>query len=115
MLLAHFIWQTVLKPLSGTNAKNGAITPSLTPTMDFGLWRSYSAVTVSPSGPRKLFKGVTTEQARCYSAGKHGEKICIGYQLLKLTGTNLVLTAGKLLLHQQAYSMTANFCTTVKP
>jgi hypothetical protein len=26
----------------------------------FGLWRSYSAVTVSPSGPRKLFKGVTT-------------------------------------------------------
>ena len=84
-------------------------------TLDFGLWRSYSAVTVSPSGPRKLFKGVTTEQARCYSAGKHGEKICIGYQLLKLTGTNLVLTAGKLLLHQQAYSMTANFCTTVKP
>ena len=42
MLLTHFIWQTVLKPLSGTNAKNGAITPSLTPTM----------------------------QARCYSAGK---------------------------------------------
>jgi hypothetical protein len=33
MLLTHFIWQTVLKPLSGTNAKNGAITPSLTPTM----------------------------------------------------------------------------------
>ena len=28
--------------------------------VDFGLWRSYSAVTVSPSGPRKLFKGVTT-------------------------------------------------------
>jgi hypothetical protein len=28
--------------------------------LDFGLWRSYSAVTVSPSGPRKLFKGVTT-------------------------------------------------------
>ena len=42
MLLTHFIWQTVLKPLSGTNAKNGAITPSLTPTM----------------------------QARCYNAGK---------------------------------------------
>jgi hypothetical protein len=42
MLLTHFIWQTVLKPLSGTNAKNGAITPSLTPTM----------------------------QARCYDAGK---------------------------------------------
>ena len=33
MLLTHFIWQTNLKPLSGTNAKNGAITPSLTPTM----------------------------------------------------------------------------------
>ena len=33
MLLTHFIWQTVLKPLSGTNAKNGAITPSLTPTI----------------------------------------------------------------------------------
>jgi len=33
MLLTHFIWQTDLKPLSGTNAKNGAITPSLTPTM----------------------------------------------------------------------------------
>jgi len=31
--IAHFIWQTDLKPLSGTNAKNGAITPSLTPTM----------------------------------------------------------------------------------
>ena len=27
---------------------------------DLGLRRSYSAVTVSPSGPRKLFKGVTT-------------------------------------------------------
>jgi len=26
MLLTHFIWQTGLKPLSGTNAKNGAIT-----------------------------------------------------------------------------------------
>jgi len=25
----HVIWQTDLKPLSGTNAKNGAITPSL--------------------------------------------------------------------------------------
>ena len=33
MLLTHFIWQTDLKPLSGTNAKNGAIPPSLTPTM----------------------------------------------------------------------------------
>ena len=42
MLMTHFIWQTVLKPLSITNAKNGAITPSLTPTM----------------------------QARCYNAGK---------------------------------------------
>jgi len=30
MLMIHFIWQTVLKPLSGTDAKNGAITPSLT-------------------------------------------------------------------------------------
>ena len=26
MMLTPFIWQTVLKPLSGTNAKNGAIT-----------------------------------------------------------------------------------------
>jgi len=42
MLMTHFIWQTVLKQLSVTNAKNGAITPSLTPTM----------------------------QARCYNAGK---------------------------------------------
>jgi hypothetical protein len=42
MLLTYFIWQTVWKPLSGTNAKNGAITPSLTPTL----------------------------QARCYDAGK---------------------------------------------
>ena len=33
MLQIHVIWQTDLKPLSGTNAKNGAITPSLTPTM----------------------------------------------------------------------------------
>jgi hypothetical protein len=33
MLMTHFIWQTVLKPLSVTDAKNGAITPSLTPTM----------------------------------------------------------------------------------
>jgi len=29
MLQTHVIWQTELKPLSGTNAKNGAITPSL--------------------------------------------------------------------------------------
>ena len=33
MLMTRFIWQTVLKPLSVTDAKNGAITPSLTPTM----------------------------------------------------------------------------------
>ena len=33
MLLTHVIWQTDLKPLSGTNAKNGAITPSLILTM----------------------------------------------------------------------------------
>ena len=33
MLLTHFIWQTDLKPLSGTNAKNGAIPLSLTPTI----------------------------------------------------------------------------------
>ena len=31
--MTHFIWQTDLKPLSGTNTKNGAITLSLTPTM----------------------------------------------------------------------------------
>jgi hypothetical protein len=28
--------------------------------LDFGLWRSYSAVTVSSAGPRGLFKGMTT-------------------------------------------------------
>ncbi len=33
MLSTHVIWQTDLKLLSGTNAKNGAITFSLTPTM----------------------------------------------------------------------------------
>ena len=48
MLLTHFIWQTVLKPLSGTNAKNGAITPSLTPT-------------------------IHTIHARCYKASECGE------------------------------------------
>jgi hypothetical protein len=43
MLLTHFIWQTVLKPLSGTNAKNGAITPSLTPTIHTIHARCYKA------------------------------------------------------------------------
>ena len=43
MLLTHFIWQTHLKPLSGTNAKNGAITPSLTPTMHLIHARCYKA------------------------------------------------------------------------
>ena len=33
MLLTHFIWQTDLKPLSVTNAKNGTIPFSLTPTI----------------------------------------------------------------------------------
>ena len=33
MLLTHVIWQTDLKPLSVTNAKNGAIPLSLTPTI----------------------------------------------------------------------------------
>ena len=33
MLLTNFIWQTDLNPLSGTNAKNGAITPSHILTM----------------------------------------------------------------------------------
>ena len=28
--------------------------------LDFGLWRSYSAVTVSSAGPTGLFKGMTT-------------------------------------------------------
>jgi len=102
MLLTHFIWQTDLKPLSGTNAKNGAITPSLTPTMQArcynagkwvrATWRGitnsskhlgallvcdnlsvfsspgcvlvlvlhFCAVTVSSTGPRKLFKEMTT-------------------------------------------------------
>jgi hypothetical protein len=48
MLMTHFIWQTVLKPLSVTDTKNGAITPSLTPTM----------------------------QARCYNAGKWVRATC---------------------------------------
>ena len=43
MILTHFIWQTDLKPVSGTNAKNGAITPSLTPTMHIIHARSYKA------------------------------------------------------------------------
>jgi hypothetical protein len=43
MLLTHFIWQTDLKPLSGTNAKNGAIPPSLTPTMHIIHARCYKA------------------------------------------------------------------------
>ena len=43
MLLTHFIWQTDLKPLSGTNAKNGAITPSLTPTIHIIHARCYKA------------------------------------------------------------------------
>jgi hypothetical protein len=43
MLLTHFIWQTDLKQLSGTNAKNGAITPSLTPTMHIIHARCYKA------------------------------------------------------------------------
>ena len=43
MLLTHFIWQTDLKPLSGTNAKNGAIPPSLTPTMHTSHARCYKA------------------------------------------------------------------------
>jgi hypothetical protein len=36
MLMTHFICQTVLKQSSVTNGKNGAITPSLTPTMQAG-------------------------------------------------------------------------------
>ena len=43
MLLTHFIWQTDLKPLSGMNAKNGAIPPSLTPTMHIIHARCYKA------------------------------------------------------------------------
>jgi hypothetical protein len=43
MLLTHFIWQTDLKPLSVTNAKNGAIPPSLTPTMHIIHARCYKA------------------------------------------------------------------------
>jgi hypothetical protein len=67
MLLTHFIWQTVLKPLSGTNAKNGAITPSLTPTM----------------------------QARCYNAGKWVRATWRGItNLSKHVGALLVLYLG---------------------
>ena len=43
MLLTHFIWQTDLKPLSGTNAKNGAIPLSLTWTIHTGHARCYKA------------------------------------------------------------------------
>ena len=43
MLLTHFIWQTDLKPLSGTNAKNGAITPPLLLTMHIIHARCYKA------------------------------------------------------------------------
>jgi hypothetical protein len=50
MLLTHFIWQTVLKPLSGTNAKNGAITPSLTPTMHTIHARCYKASEMGVGG-----------------------------------------------------------------
>ena len=67
MLLTHFIWQMVLKPLSGTNAKNGAITPSLTPTM----------------------------QARCYNAGKWVRATWRGItNLSKHVGALLVLYLG---------------------
>ena len=67
MLLTHFIWQTVLKPLSGTNAKNGAITPSLTRTM----------------------------QARCYNAGKLVRATWKGItNLSKHLGALLVLYLG---------------------
>ena len=41
--MTHFIWQTDLKQLSGTNAKNGVITPSLTPTMHIIHARCYKA------------------------------------------------------------------------
>jgi hypothetical protein len=61
MLLTRFIWQTVLKPLSGTNAKNGAITPSLTPT-------------------------IHTIHARCYKASECGEGWGGGVQTGKAPG-----------------------------
>jgi hypothetical protein len=52
MLMTHFIWQTGLKPLSGTDAKNGAITPSLTPTMQAGCYNAGTWV-------RATWRGIT--------------------------------------------------------
>ena len=47
MLLTHFIWQTDLKPLSGTNAKNGVQTVGLG---RFGLWSYFRATESAKSG-----------------------------------------------------------------
>jgi hypothetical protein len=56
-----------LKPLSGTNAKNGAITPSLTPTM----------------------------QARCYNAGKRVRATRRGYnQFIEACRSSLGVVLG---------------------
>jgi len=44
MLMTHFICQTVLKPSSVTNGKNGAISPSLTPTMQARCYNGHSIV-----------------------------------------------------------------------
>ena len=57
MLMTHFIWQTVLKPLSVTDAKNGAITPSLIPTMEAGHYSVFKWV-------RLTWRGITNSSKR---------------------------------------------------
>ncbi len=52
--------ETLLLPPHVARVLEHLLERALPHLLDFGLWRSYSAVTVSPSGPRKLFKGVTT-------------------------------------------------------
>jgi hypothetical protein len=58
MLLTYFIWQTVLKQLSGMNAKNGAITPSLTPTMQARCYNADKRVRATWRGITNLSKRV---------------------------------------------------------
>ena len=57
MLMTRFIWQTVLKPLSVTDAKNGAKTPSLIPTMEAGHYSVFKWV-------RLTWRGITNSSKR---------------------------------------------------
>ena len=57
MLMTRFIWQTVLKPLSVTDAKNGANTPSLIPTMEAGHYSVFKWV-------RLTWRGITNSSKR---------------------------------------------------